>query len=179
MARPRKTRLVDITGLKFGRLTVVSRAGSSGSHATWFCVCECGNTREISGNSLRRSGDKLGRRPTRSCGCLASDETRERNVRSGHGLHGTKEYRAWVGMITRCYNSNRNGFQHYGGRGIKVCDEWRDSPEEFIKHVGPAPSPSHSLDRIDNDGDYRPGNVRWATWNEQARNRRPARRIVA
>jgi hypothetical protein len=89
--------------------------------------------------------------------------------------NGTKEYRAWRAMIYRCYYPNNGKWEHYGGRGITVCTRWRKSYPTFLRDVGRAPSPQHSLDRKDNDGDYKPSNVRWATKKEQAQNRRKRR----
>lgn len=85
----------------------------------------------------------------------------------------TPEYKAWIAMRQRCANPRASGYRHYGGRGIRVCDEWEHSFAAFLECVGPRPSPEHSIDRIDVDGHYEPGNVRWATINEQASNRRP------
>lgn len=94
-----------------------------------------------------------------------------------HGGYGTPEYRAWQHIKSRCFNSACKSFTHYGARGITMCDHWRDSFEAFLADVGPKPSPFHSIDRINNDGDYEPGNCRWATRSEQLNNRRTNRRI--
>jgi hypothetical protein len=107
---------------------------------------------------------------TKSCGCLIRE--RIGAVRKTHGLSGTKEHRAWKAMLTRCLNPKSIGFENYGGRGISVCEEWARSFSAFLTHVGAAPSAEHTIDRIENDSGYKPGNVRWATRSEQMRNRR-------
>ena len=94
-----------------------------------------------------------------------------------HGLSDTPEFQIWAGMIKRCENTKANGYENYGGRGIRVCPEWRADFLAFYRHVGPKPSPQHSIDRIDNNRDYEPGNVRWATWKTQARNKRGNHRL--
>jgi hypothetical protein len=157
---------VDLTGQTFGRLTAVaptvnrSRCGS----VIWICRCACGSNTEVRGRHLK-SGN------TMSCGCLNAEATLTRATK--HGLSKTPEYRVWAYMIQRCHNPNHQSFPYYGGRGISVCPEWQDGFEPFYAHAGPRPSPKHTLDRYpDNDGDYTPGNVRWATRKEQAANKR-------
>jgi hypothetical protein len=152
MGRP-----VDITGQHFGRWTVLTihpeRARSG--HAHWLCRCDCGTERIVLGLNLRQS------RST-SCGCF----WREQVVK--HGLWGTRVYRIYQDMLQRCRNPNNRAYSWYGARGIDVeC-----SFEEFFADMG-HPLPGMSIDRINNDGNYKRGNLRWATASEQVRNRRP------
>lgn len=161
-------------GDRFGRLTVLGAADKTAQgRRQWSCVCDCGATKTVQTSALRSGG-------TRSCGCLSRELKANRNRRSAtHGAtrrgkaNCTSEYRAWQAMLRRCYNPNSHIYYMYGGRGIRVCDRWRTSYEAFLADVGPKPSPQHSLDRYpDKNGDYEPGNVRWATAKEQTRNTR-------
>lgn len=151
----------DLSGQRFGRLVAVTYLGKR----RWRCGCDCGGTALVQSNNLR-SGKQ------RSCGCLRNDTTRARTLKHGHaaGRKTTPEYRAWQSIQKRCYDPNNMNFERYGGRGIKVADEWRDDFPCFLRHIGLRPSAQHSLDRIDNDGDYKPGNVRWASKSLQAKN---------
>lgn len=152
-------RIKDVTDLKFGRLTVVGYIGSSPSKgARWLCICECGGETISRSNSLK-SGH------TMSCGCLILETVRK------HQDSKSSEYRTWDAMKRRCYNPSTKHFEHYGGRGIKVCDRWRGSYSNFLADMGRRPSPKHSLDRIDNDGDYELSNCRWTLQTIQIRNR--------
>lgn len=160
-------KLVDITGQVFGRWTVVERSPEN-KHGkpAWVCLCECGNVATIAGSVLRMG-------ESRSCGCY-SREVSAKNLRRAatkHGMHSTPEYFRWMSMKLRCYCKTHYAYPRYGGRGITVCDRWRHNFENFIADIGERPTDKHSLDRINNDGDYEPNNVRWATAKEQANNR--------
>lgn len=160
-----RDRSSDIKGMIFGRLKVLRRDGLSPKRrAMWLCVCECGITKRIAGVSLRRG-------ETRSCGCLQKEFAKGNPTNVTHNMSSTPEYRAWSRMKQRCLNDDDVRFHRYGGRGVKVCDRWLISFENFFKDVGPMPSIHHSLDRVDNDGDYKPENVQWATDEMQANNR--------
>lgn len=158
-------RLVDLAGKKFGRLIVSSRAANSAhGKAMWNVTCDCGTEKTIIGSSMTGG-------LTTSCGCH-SREVRKTASRT-HGMSNSSEFKTWASMIGRCYYETATGYKSYGGRGISVCDRWRNSFEEFYADLGDRPSPTHSLDRYpDVDGNYEPGNVRWATAVEQARNKR-------
>lgn len=154
----------DLTGRKFGRLTVASLIGRRKKRTYWACMCECGQTTEVSGGNLS-SGQ------VSSCGCLRKEVL----DRTSHGLSGTREYNIWKNMIDRCTNPDSQQFHHYGGRGIKVCDAWLDV-STFYADMGPCPE-GMTLGRRDNDGGYNLGNCRWETDEEQANNKRTTRLI--
>ena len=153
---------LDLTGQRFGRLVVISYDGCINKKAKWKCVCDCGNEKTVDSQSLR-----VGH--TRSCGCIFIEMLQSRRK---HGSYGTPEYKAWARAIQRCSNNKNISWANYGGRGISVCEEWRRDFGAFLSCVGKRPSSRHSLDRIDNDGNYEPGNVRWATHSQQMFNRR-------
>lgn len=163
------SRSVDLTGREpFGRLTVLRFTGyvlSGGQGcAAWLCRCECGTEKVILAGNLTSGG-------SRSCGCVTLEKARLQKTNLKHGKHGSPEYRIWHGMKRRCLGKS---YRNYGGRGIRVCARWRGRGGfvNFLTDVGERPSPEHSLERIDNDGDYEPGNVKWGTRFEQNRNRR-------
>ena len=167
------SRLIDLISKKFGRLTVVGRAASDSNGKTkWLCRCDCGVVISVYAGNIRRPN-------TQSCGCLRRETTAKSKTRHGNARKGlqTAEYRSWASLIGRCTNGRNHVFASYGGRGITVCDRWRDDFEVFLSDMGPKPGPEYSIDRIDNNRGYEPGNCRWATAKEQARNRRN-RRVV-
>jgi|ERR1035437_407983 hypothetical protein len=150
-------KIKDILGLKVGMLTVIKYAGKNKDHhALWTCLCECGNTKDVLSRMLCNGQPN-------SCGCHTAQVT--------HGMSHTKEHRAWAAMRNRCYNTNNKRFRYYGGRGITVCDRWKDSFENFLEDMGLCPDKRMSVDRIDNSKNYTQENCHWATWTEQSRNR--------
>lgn len=169
--------LIDLTGRIFGRLTVIGKSAVQDRlrRPKWLCKCECGNSSDVMGEKLRK-----GR--TKSCGCLQREFVRDALNRTTHG-HArenatTPEYRAWQSMRVRCGRKSDKGYPTWGGRGIKVCERWQSSFEAFLGDMGLRPSPVHSLDRKDNDGNYEPGNCRWALPEEQCANRRNNRMVT-
>lgn len=155
---------IDVTGKKFGALLVREFSHiDKHSRAIWLCQCECGNPFLTAGIQLRKGAAK-------SCGCLWKQHLRE--VNTTHGLLNTPEYRAWSGLKARCLNPHTHNYTDYGGRGITICERWMSSFETFLSDMGKRPSPSHSLDRREVNGNYEPSNCRWATKKEQTDNRR-------
>ncbi len=158
-------RPLELTGQVFGRLTVIRRAEKpplAPALTFWLCRCQCGKEKVISGHSLRN-------KYTRSCGCLLGDVNRQ--LRQTHGGRKSSEYISWTQMIDRCENPNCRKFSDYGGRGITISPLWRHDFARFLADMGRRPH-RHSLDRINNDGNYSPDNCRWSSFKEQASNRR-------
>jgi hypothetical protein len=154
----------NIVGKRFGRLVVLraARRMKSGK-VLWYCECNCGGS-TITMTSNLTSGH------TQSCGCFMREQTSR--ARKTHGASGSVEHRTWKHIKMRCYNPKDISYKNYGGRGIIMCERWRHSAENFIADMGPKPSPKHSIDRINNDGNYEPSNCRWATRKQQNNNKR-------
>ena len=172
-----RSRAIDISGQKFGRLTVVSKAprgARKNRRAVWNCLCDCGGEAVVGADALR-SGH------ARSCGCLSVETAKKTHTKHGNAAGGTvtAEYQAWVNMRSRCSDETAKCWKNYGGRGISVFPGWETSFEAFLSHVGPKPHPKYELDRIDNDKGYEPGNVRWVSKSQNNRNRRTRAQVKA
>lgn len=182
-------KLIDRTGMRFGRLTVLRKhpAPSKSGGSLWDCVCDCGNMKTVIGSNLMQRS---------SCGCWRSEMSREMgsdpaNIakRSGKNAGGykhgckargkaTAEYKVWLSMKRRCYDATCKDYPNWGGRGVRVCERWNSSFESFLSDMGLRPSSKHSIDRIDSSGNYEPSNCRWVTPDIQGANTRSCRSIT-
>ncbi len=152
----------DLTGLRFGRLKVIRKTGKKNRHIIWECACDCGKSKFVFRTNLV-SGD------SKSCGCIVIETSRAKAIT--HGLYKTPTYYSWGSMRSRCKNKNSPNFHNYGGRGIVVCERWNKF-ENFIADMGLRPSLNHSIDRINNDGNYCSENCQWSTKAQQSNNKR-------
>lgn len=166
---------IDRTGQRFGRLTVLSLRNRASRvplrRTTWTCQCDCGTVVDV-------EAGKLASGHTQSCGCYMRERASQANLRHGQSSHpnggnATKEYNTWMLMLRRCHKVGSQDYAQYGGRGITVCERWHTF-DLFFSDMGAAPSPSHSIERLDNERGYEPGNCKWATPKEQRRNQRRA-----
>jgi hypothetical protein len=160
----------SLAGKRFGRLTVVSFHSRAQKAYLWLCRCDCGNEHVV-------RTDHLNAGRIQSCGCFQAEHRRLGSITHGDTIARkiTPEYRSWCGLIERCTNPNNRKYPIYGGRGITVCDEWRNSYAAFLSDMGRKPHSKMSIDRIDVNGNYEPNNCRWATAYQQTHNRRCSR----
>jgi hypothetical protein len=159
--------MTDITGQRFSRLLVIAFDRKENNQYYWKCQCDCGNETIINNKHLRR---------TKSCGCYQREVAIKLATKHGYSKN-SKEYKSWSEAKSRCYNPKTTRYERWGGRGIVMCDRWKNDFVAFLNDMGPRPKGT-SLEREDNDGNYEPGNCKWATNKEQSRNRRTSHKLT-
>lgn len=171
MSEARDYRRHDLTGQRFGRLVAVKRGeNDKNNHTTWVCKCDCGNTKIINANNLRTG-------KSQSCGCATKESARKR--KTTHGESKTRLYKIWAEIKERCYSPKNTSYKYYGERGIKMCNEWFYSYGTFKEWASTnGYTDELTIDRINVNGNYEPNNCRWATYKEQANNKRNNRFIM-
>jgi len=162
---------IDLTGKQFGRWTVIEFHGiKNKSSYLWLCQCECGERKLVGSGHLMHNRSKGCKE------CKKKNYIGEKQNNFKHGKSDSLEYKIWQAMKNRCTNKNVDSYVNYGGRGIKVCERWLNSFENFYADMGPRPGKEYSIDRINNDDNYEPNNCRWATKKEQQNNRRNSKK---
>lgn len=161
---------LELQGKKFNSLYVDHFVEFRKGKGYWSCTCDCGNTGVVMIGSQLVSGKLIA--------CQECGKKRQTESKIKHGMAHMPEYDILIAAIARCTQPHHSEWDNYGGRGIRVCQEWIDDPRKFLEHIGPRPSADHSLDRIDVNGNYEPGNVQWATDEEQQNNRRDCRKVT-
>lgn len=160
---------IDLRGQRFGRLTVIDLAERKDGHTSWWvCKCDCGNVKEVRRSCLIKGF-------TKSCGCYNSEKAREhgKQMLTKHGWYGTRVYNIWRQIVDRCENPKCSQYKNYGGRGIRICQEWRESPQAFCEWAMlNGCTNALTIDRINVNGNYEPSNCRWITMVEQQTNKR-------
>ena len=168
-----KCKIINLKGLRFSRLLVIKFAYMIKSCSVFECLCDCGKIKNIRGTHLKRG-------LTKSCGCLCIEELKIRATSHGCATDNkcTSEYVSWTNMKQRCYNPNSKDYNNYGGRGIIICDRWKNSFDNFLSDMGKKPNEKYSIDRINVNGNYEPSNCRWATQLDQTNNKRTNKNLT-
>ncbi len=160
---------VDLSGKRFGKLSVARIVVERANIYQWECLCDCGKSILLKTKQLTGDNNK-------SCGCLKLEQLLSRSTK--HGMARSKEYDTWISIKKRCLNPDNKDYKYYGERGITMCDRWQDSFQNFYEDMGDRPSKTHSIDRIDNNKGYYKENCKWSTKSEQCRNQRNNRIVI-
>lgn len=166
-------RKLQLANRKFGRWTVIKEAENKGRHRAWICKCDCGNEKDV-------YQDHLVSGKSQSCGCFRTEKVSVvmREIKTKHNWYGTRLYKAWQSMKMRCTNPNNHNYENYGGRGIKLCEEWREFTPFKEWALNNGYDDTLTIDRIDVNGNYEPSNCRWTTIAVQNNNKRNNRFVT-